>query len=65
MKKAIVLLVLLGFAACQQQEPDPESVVLDPATSVALRWGQMTLKLMHQLPLNTPTYGSRSLGYVG
>ena len=65
MKKAIVLLVLLGFAACQQQEPDPEPVVLDPATSVALRWGQMTLKLMHQLPLNTPTYGSRSLGYVG
>ncbi|WP_375446253.1 vanadium-dependent haloperoxidase [uncultured Fibrella sp.] len=66
MKKVIVLFLLLGFAACQQQQPDPfPTPVLDPSTSVALRWGQMTLSIMYQLPLNTPTYGSRSLGYAG
>ena len=64
MKKAVIVFLLLGLAACHQPEPQPDPV-LDAATSVALRWGQMTLTTMHQLPLNTPTYGSRSLGYAG
>lgn len=64
MKKAILLFLLLAVAACHQPELQPEPV-LNAATSVALRWGQMTLTTMHQLPLNTPTYGSRSLGYAG
>ncbi|MEZ0541520.1 vanadium-dependent haloperoxidase [Fibrella arboris] len=64
MKKVFTLFLLLGLAACQQQQPEPEPV-LEPATRVALRWGQMTLTVMKQLPLNTPTYGSRSLGYAG
>ncbi len=65
MKKAIVLFLLLGLAAFkQQQQPKPASVP-SPSADVALRWGQMTLTLMYKLPNNTPTYGSRSLGYAG
>ena len=31
----------------------------------AILWGEMTLKTMTIMPLNTPTYASRALGYMG
>jgi hypothetical protein len=32
---------------------------------VALKWGQMTVRIMKGTPGNTPTYGSRAVGYMG
>lgn len=33
--------------------------------SVATKWGDMTVKIMKATPGNTPTYGSRAVGYMG
>ena len=58
----IVGLIGLLVAACQPSDPAPQPV---PNAAPALAWGQMTLKTMTRLPANTPTYGSRALGYMG
>lgn len=34
-------------------------------SEVALKWGEMSLKTMKDTPGGSPTYGSRSLGYLG
>ena len=57
------LLGLLGLLSCQPQNDTPTPVVL-PAEPAVL-WGQMTLKTMTKLTANTPTYGSRALGFMG
>ena len=47
--------------SCRQvDDPLPIST-----NEVAVLWGQMTLKTMTKLPMNTPTYASRALGYMG
>jgi PAP2 superfamily len=35
------------------------------SSEVALKWGVMTLQIMKKTPGGSPTYGSRSLGYLG
>lgn len=35
------------------------------SSEVALKWGEMSLKTMKNTPGGSPTYGSRSLGYLG
>lgn len=56
------LLSLFIVFSCQPQNDAPTPVVL-PAEPAVL-WGQMTLKTMTKLPANTPTYGSRALGFL-
>ena len=58
----IVGLIGLLVAACQPTDPAPQPA---PIAAPAVAWGQMTLKTMTRLPANTPTYGSRALGYMG
>lgn len=43
--------------------PDTEELAISP--EVALKWSNLTLKVMVGSPNNSPTYGSRSLGYIG
>nr|WP_293837493.1 vanadium-dependent haloperoxidase [uncultured Arsenicibacter sp.] len=66
-----VLLVLLTIAGCKQNHdtPDPvlpagEAITGIPA-DVAAKWGDMTLRLARNTPGNTPTFASRSFGYMG
>lgn len=33
--------------------------------SVAIQWGQMTVRIMKATPNGSPTYGSRAVGYMG
>lgn len=41
-----------------------ETAVSSPAT-VATTWADLTVYIMTKAPQNTPTYGSRALGYLG
>ena len=41
-----------------------ETAISPPAT-VATTWADLTVYIMTQAPQNTPTYGSRALGYLG
>ena len=34
-------------------------------SEIPLKWGNMTLRILKQTPGGSPTYGSRSLGYMG
>ena len=35
------------------------------SSTVATKWGEMTVRTMKNTPGNTPTYGSRAVGYMG
>jgi hypothetical protein len=70
MKTTNILLLscLFCLLACQKED----TYILPPTTQftygnseVALKWGQMTTKILYKEPLNTPTYASRCLGYIG
>ena len=61
---------IILFLGCQKNNPDPIPVrPPDPVVTLngapALKWGQMTLLVLHQIPFGTPTYNSRALGYIG
>ena len=58
-----VLVSLLVVPGCHPVNDPPVPAVL-PAEPAVL-WGQMTLKTMTKLNANTPTYGSRALGFMG
>ncbi|QMW03767.1 hypothetical protein [Spirosoma foliorum] len=36
-----------------------------PAEPIATTWADMTVRIMTKAPKNTPTYGSRAIGYLG
>ncbi|TAE20736.1 MAG: phosphatase PAP2 family protein [Cytophagales bacterium] len=38
---------------------------LPPDPAIAVAWADVTVKTMTRAPQNTPTYGSRALGYLG
>ena len=59
--KWLFIFCLIASYGCRQADsPTPL-----PTADAALLWGQMTLKTMTKLPANTPTYGSRALGFMG
>jgi PAP2 superfamily len=68
MKKLLLLLFILSvFTACKDDQPivtpAPTSKLDNP--EVALKWADMTLQVARFTPANTPTFGSRSFGYIG
>jgi PAP2 superfamily len=72
MKRCLLLLPFLLLLGCGKEPdpiptPTPPNVEPAPAKTdnVAVLWGRMTLQTMYRLPANTPTYGSRALGYAG
>ncbi|HEX6893493.1 MAG TPA: hypothetical protein VF141_22430, partial [Chryseolinea sp.] len=63
------ILFILAIASCKIEERDviyqpPRDLSHEPAT-VALQWADMTLYTIRFSAFNTPTYSSRSLGYLG
>ena len=53
---------LMGMAWVQAKPSIKEST---KDASVPTAWAKMTVQVMSQAPNNTPTYGSRALGYIG
>ncbi len=73
MKKYTLLLsfiLLILVTGCDKSvtpdvDPIPDPVELEVSSEVALKWVDMTLKVMKESPSNSPTYASRTLGYIG
>lgn len=67
----LALAFLLLCLSCKHEpdtNPDPDPgppPIVTNTTNVAVKWGLLTLQTMYRLGGNTPTYGSRSLGYAG
>jgi len=63
------ILFSMAIASCRVEEPNviyqpPPELSHEPA-NVALQWANMTLFTIRFSAFNTPTYSSRSLGYLG
>ena len=60
------LVILVSIFGCKDKTPDPVvPVELEISNTIAQKWGSMTLKHLKVQQLKTPTYVSRSLGYIG
>lgn len=54
------IIILIGLLQnCSNNEPTPE------AKSLPVRWADVTLQIIKDSRDNSPTYASRSLGYIG
>ena len=60
MKKMIAAALLFMFCACRTT---PKADIAE--TDVPMLWADMTLFITKHTPANTPTFASRSLGYIG
>ncbi|TAH20585.1 MAG: phosphatase PAP2 family protein [Cytophagales bacterium] len=54
----LVLFVIGGVGSCQKKEVINEN-------QIVLSWVGLTLHLLKNTPANTPTFASRTLGYIG
>ena len=54
----------VGVLALQAQSTKALKVA-EPEGTVAVAWAEVTVQLMTRAIQNTPTYGSRALGYIG
>lgn len=63
----LFLVVVFSFVGCKdtEKDPDPVPVELEISNIVADKWAEMTLRHLKVQQLKTPTYVSRSLGYIG
>lgn len=59
----LLLLSVLFFQNCDDQEPDP--IDDDVNKSMPSRWADITLKTIRATPPFSPTFASRNLGYIG
>lgn len=59
------LSVVMGLSGCSKTQDAPDPVELNIESTVADKWAEMTLKHLKVQQLKTPTYVSRSLGYIG
>jgi hypothetical protein len=62
MKKGLFVFCLICIFSCKKTEETPTVL---PSSEAATQWGNMTLQTMTRLAGNTPTYGSRALGFMG
>ena len=68
MKTGIKLLLILSllflFQTCSDDGPDPPPID-DTQKTLPAHWADVTLKTIQFTFPNSPTYTSRSLGYIG
>jgi len=64
---ASLLLCLLCTFSCKKNDPVPpvDPPILNPNSEIARTWAATTLFTVRYSFFNTPTYTSRSLGYMG
>lgn len=67
--KSLLIFSLLTMAivivnSCNKKTDEPKPVA-EINTDVPVRWVTMTLKIAEKTPGNSPTYASRSFGYLG
>jgi hypothetical protein len=55
---SLLLFFSLAMVACKTEKPPTDS-------ELASEWAEMTLFILKNTPSNTPTFASRSLGYIG
>ncbi len=63
----IVFLLTIGsivINSCSKKTEEPTPIV-EITADVPIRWVGMTLRIAEKTPGNTPTYASRSFGYLG
>jgi hypothetical protein len=67
MKRLFLLFIPFSFLiSCQIQEPDPiTKKELEINNTIAQKWSKMALSYLLVQPNKSPTYVSRSLGYIG
>ncbi|WP_461089468.1 vanadium-dependent haloperoxidase [Spirosoma gilvum] len=53
---------LLGFSHSLLAQSQPAAIT---GQEIASNWADMTVRIMTKAPKNTPTYGSRAIGYLG
>ena len=56
----ILTTILFSFAACKVEKVQPR-----PPLKIATDWAEMTLFILKNTPSNSPTFASRTLGYIG
>ncbi|MFN8347274.1 MAG: vanadium-dependent haloperoxidase [Spirosomataceae bacterium] len=59
------LLVFGLYASMIALQAQPAKVLKPNDSEVAVAWAEVTVQLMTKAIQNTPTYGSRALGYIG
>jgi hypothetical protein len=68
---ALIAFAFVVFSCGKDSEPDPVPVYVDPPqladipSDASLAWSKMTLYTLRFSSFNSPTYSSRSLGYMG
>ena len=72
MKTKVLILSLIAaqflFSCSEKADPippPPVQVELEIQSTVAEKWGAITLRHIFVQPAKTPTYVSRSLAYIG
>ena len=61
-----LLFFLFFISSCKPDKTDEVVLSGDVASpEAATKWGDMTMRMIYRLPLNSPTYTSRCLGYLG
>ena len=63
-KLLVILSLLFLFQTCSDGDPDPRPID-DAQKTLPARWADVTLKAIQFTFPNSPTYSSRSLGYIG
>ncbi len=70
-KIALTMVILLtGFSlrtakANETSKQSSAQIVKENPSNAAVQWGEMTLRILKNTPKGSPTYNSRSLGYMG
>lgn len=68
MKKVLILFTLMSFLpSCDIFNKDIDPVLIEPeiTSDGLLAWAELCLDVIKNSPNNSPTYASRSLGYIG
>lgn len=63
-KFIITVFVVINAALCYGHENGTD-IGSNQDANAAIKWGQMTVRIMKSTPNGSPTYGSRAVGYMG